>query len=137
MRLAFVLSPLCLSACTPLVGEWEGDATCGDVEQHIDFELEWDNDHYEGEGLLTYNGSAGGFDAELRVEFDVEVDPEIDNDGDLDVEAESTKCHYVFGGDEIEYTCTTALDPDAVFTWDRADVIEISGSCDGELEREK
>ncbi len=137
MRLAIVLCPLCLSACTPLVGEWEGDASCGDIDQHIDFELEWDNDHYEGSGLLTYDGSAGGFDAQLTVEFDVEVDPEIDNDGDLDVSAEGTKCHYLLGGADIEYECTGALDPAAVFTWDRADTIDISGSCEGELEREE
>lgn len=133
-RLALLLLPT-LAACTPLVGEWEGPLRCGDVNEAVAFELEWNGEEYEGEGVVSYEGQAGGNDVAIKVEFSVVVDAAPDEEGVLDVDAESTRCSYAEGGQAYEFPCVLELDDGNTFTWDRADAIDVRGNCEGRISR--
>lgn len=133
-RLVLLLLPTLL-ACTPLVGEWEGPLRCGDVNEEVAFELEWNGEEYEGEGVVSYEGQAGGNDVGIEVEFAVVVDAAPDEDGVLDVDAESERCSYAEGEQEYDFPCVLDVDDGNTFTWDRADAIDVRGNCEGRISR--
>jgi len=120
---------LFLLACTPLVGDWAGEADCGDYAMDVELSLEWGDGEYEGEGWLDCT-DAFGTDCEQTFEVQVEAGGAF---GEQDLDVDVDDCQYEIGGSSGEVPCDNPDDVD----WDGADAITGDwGACDFELERE-
>ena len=135
MRFVAGLHALPLLACTPLAGDWAGPLRCGDVNEDVAFSLDWSGQAYEGEGAILYQGQSGGTDVDITVTLAVEVSPTVGESGELEVNAESARCTYAEGEDDVEFACVLDLDDGNSFVWDRGDHVDVRGNCEGRITR--
>ena len=131
-----------LVGCVNLAGEWSGTLDCvtasGNYTAYVEFELEWDEGDYEGDGSILYSLD-DNYGTTLEVTFDVDVEqPEQPGPQDLDVDAVSQRCTVSAGGYSYDQPCEgNALDNTDV-SWDGANEINLDpddGDCDGDIRR--
>ena len=101
------------------------------MNEDVAFSLDWSGQAYEGEGAILYQGQSGGTDVDITVTLAVEVSPTVGESGELEVNAESARCTYAEGEDDVEFACVLDLDDGNSFVWDRGD----HGNCEGRITR--